>query len=71
MHIHGQDFSSSNKKKDLALKSNHEKGKSNVQEDESSSDDDIDDVKLAFMAKKTIKYSRRHKILLKKEVLHN
>jgi hypothetical protein len=71
MHIHDKDCSSSNKKKHLALKSNHEKGKSKVQVDESSSDDDIDDVKLAFMAKKTIKYSRRHKILLKKEVLHN
>ena len=44
MHITPQDGSSSTKKKDLAFKANHEKGKARV-EYESSSDDEIDDAK--------------------------
>jgi hypothetical protein len=57
MHIHDQCDSSSNKKKHLALRANQEKkGKERVQaEEESTSDDDIDDAKLALMVKKTTK----------------
>jgi hypothetical protein len=51
MHIYDKDMYSLYKKKDLALKANHEKkDKAKVQEeDESSSNINVDDVKLALM----------------------
>jgi hypothetical protein len=54
-HMHGQDDSSSNNKY-LSLKTNQaKKGKARLQvEEESSSDYDIDDVKLTLMLNKTI-----------------
>jgi hypothetical protein len=57
MYIHDQDDPSSNNKKNLALKANQEKkSKARVKvEKESSSDDDINDAKLALVVKKTTK----------------
>jgi hypothetical protein len=59
MYIHDQDDPSSNNKKNLALKANQEKkSKARVKvEKESSSDDDINDAKLALVVKKTTKCS--------------
>jgi hypothetical protein len=57
MHINNKDGSSSNKNKYLALKANHEKeGKAKVKEDsESSSNEEVDDLKLALILNKTTK----------------
>ena len=59
MHINDKEESSS-KRKDLALKANHErKGKSKVQiEEESSSDDDLD-ANIALMVRKTTKMLKK------------
>ena len=56
MHITPQDGSSSTKKKDkdLAFKASQEKGKARI-EDQSSSDDEIDDASLALMMRRTAK----------------
>jgi hypothetical protein len=55
MHINEQDGSSSNKK-DLALKANQEKEKVKILlNEESSSDDELDDVNIAWMVKRITK----------------
>jgi hypothetical protein len=61
MNIHDQDNSFSNNKKDLALKTNQEKKvKVRVQvKEDSSSDDDIDEAKLALMVNKTTKMLKK------------
>lgn len=51
IHIHGQDGTSSNKNKDLALKASQKKEKTIVLEDESSSYNETNQAKLAFMVK--------------------
>ena len=59
MHITPQDGSSSTKKKDFAFKANQEKrGKARVDHD-SSSDDEIDDARLAFMVRRTTKMLKK------------
>ena len=59
MHITPQDDSSSTKKKDLAFKASYEKkGKAKVDHD-SSSDDEIDDVSLALMVRRTAKMLKK------------
>ena len=59
MHITPQDGSSSTKKKDLAFKAGQEKkGKARV-EHESSSDDEIDDARLALMVRRTAKMLKK------------
>jgi hypothetical protein len=59
MHINNKDGSSS-KKKDLALKANQEKGKTKILvEEETSSNDDLDDVNIALMVKKTTQMLKR------------
>ena len=59
MHITPQDGSSSTKKKDLAFKASQEnKDKARV-ENESSSDDEIDDASLALMVRRTTKMLKK------------
>jgi hypothetical protein len=60
MHINDKDGSSS-KNKDLALKANQEKkAKTKILvEEEISSDDDLDDINIALMVKKTTKMLKK------------
>lgn len=61
MHTNNQDETSSNKKKDFALKADNEKNiKDKTKENlESSSGDQNDEVKLALMVKKTTKMLKK------------
>jgi hypothetical protein len=55
MHITPQEGSSSSKKKDLAFKASHEKKSKAMIAQDSSSDDEVDDVTLALMVRRTTK----------------
>jgi hypothetical protein len=59
MHITPQEGSSSSKKKDLAFKASHEKRSKEKIAHDSSSDDEVDDVSLALMVRKTAKMLKK------------